>query len=242
MENYNGSTLCIPTAFISWTGEALDKKTPLLRSMQALDKEARRVLKLFGHESISKITTYAGCEQEYFLIDRKFYNARPDVMLAGRTLFGAPSPKGQEFDDHYFGAINERVQGFMMEVDRELFKLGIPSRTRHNEVAPGQFEIAPLHEPANLAADHQQMTMTILKKVAERNGLACLLHEKPFAGINGSGKHLNFSIGNATQGNLFDPGTTPHENAQFLVFCAAVIRAVHLKRATSSGRGGFSGK
>ena len=228
MENYNGSTLCIPTAFISWTGEALDKKTPLLRSMQALDKEARRVLRLFGHETISKVITFAGCEQEYFLIDRRFYNARPDVMLAGRTLFGAPSPKGQEFDDHYFGAINERVQGFMMEVDRELFKLGIPSRTRHNEVAPGQFELAPLHEPANLAADHQQMTMTVLKKVAERNGLACLLHEKPFAGINGSGKHLNFSIGNETQGNLFDPGTTPHENAQFLVFCAAVIRAVHL--------------
>lgn len=228
MESHNGSTLCIPTAFVSWTGEALDKKTPLLRSIQALDMQAKRILKLFGHENISMVGMYAGCEQEYFLIDKKFYNHRPDIMLAGRTLFGVPSPKGQEFDDHYFGAINERVQGYMMEVDHELFKLGIPSRTRHNEVAPGQFELAPLHELSNLAADHQQLTMTILKKVAERNGFACLLHEKPFTGINGSGKHLNFSIGNATQGNFFDPGTTPHENAQFLVFCSAVIRAVHL--------------
>jgi len=228
MENHNGSTLCIPTAFVSWTGEALDKKTPLLRSMQALDGQAKRILKLFGHENISMVSTSAGSEQEYFLIDKRFYNHRPDMMFAGRTLFGAPSAKGQEFDDHYFGPINERVQGFMMEADRELFKLGIPARTRHNEVAPAQFELAPLHEPANLAADHQQLTMTIFKKVAERNGFACLLHEKPFAGINGSGKHLNFSIGNSTQGNLFDPGTTPHENAQFLVFCAAVIRAVHL--------------
>ncbi|MCK9275751.1 MAG: glutamine synthetase III [Syntrophales bacterium] len=228
MENYNGSTLCIPTVFIAWTGEALDKKTPLLRSIQALDRQARRVLKLFGHDTVSMVMSFAGCEQEYFLIDRKFYNNRPDLVLAGRSLFGAPSPKGQELDDHYFGAINDRVQGFMMDVDRELFKLGIPSRTRHNEVAPGQFEIAPLYEPANLAADHQQLTMTILKKVAERNGFACLLHEKPFAGVNGSGKHLNFSIGNQSQGNLFDPGQTPHENAQFLVFCAAMIRAVHL--------------
>ena len=228
MENHNGSTLCIPTAFVSWTGEALDKKTPLLRSIQALDKQSRKILKMFGHTDISMVGTSSGCEQEYFLIDKKFYNSRPDIMLTGRTVFGAASAKGQEFDDHYFGAINERVQGFMMEADHELFKLGIPSRTRHNEVAPGQFELAPLHEPSNLAADHQQLTMTILKKVAERNGFACLLHEKPFSGINGSGKHLNFSIGNATQGNLLDPGTTPHENAQFLIFCSAVIRAVHL--------------
>jgi len=227
MENHNGSTLCIPTVFISWTGEALDKKTPLLRSMQALDKQAKRILTLFGHKDIATVRMTVGCEQEYFLIDKKFYNNRPDIMLAGRTLFGAPSAKGQEFDDHYFGSINERVQGFMMEVDHELFKLGIPARTRHNEVAPGQFELAPYHETCNLAADHQQLTMTTLKKVAERNGFACLLHEKPFAGINGSGKHMNFSIGNATQGNLLDPGTTPHENAQFLIFCAAVIRAVH---------------
>lgn len=228
MENHNGSTLCIPTAFVSWTGEALDKKTPLLRATQALDKQARRILKMFGHTEISKVGTFAGCEQEYFLIDKKFYNSRSDIMLSGRTLFGATSPKGQELDDHYFGAINERVQGYMMEVDHELFKLGIPARTRHNEVAPGQFELAPLHEASNLAADHQQLTMTILKKVAERNGFACLLHEKPFTGINGSGKHLNFSIANTTQGNLLDPGITPHDNAQFLVFCAAVLRAVHL--------------
>ncbi len=228
MENHNGSTLCIPTAFVSWTGEALDKKTPLLRATQALNRQAKRILKVFGHNEISKVGTYAGCEQEYFLIDKKFYNSRPDLILCGRTLFGAVSPKGQEFDDHYFGAINERVQGYMMEVDHELFKLGIPARTRHNEVAPGQFELAPLHEQSNLAADHQQLTMTILKKVADRNGFACLLHEKPFTGINGSGKHLNFSIANATQGNLLDPGTTPEENAQFLVFCSAVIRAVHL--------------
>jgi len=227
MENHNGSTLCIPTAFISWTGEALDKKTPLLRSMQALDKQAKRILALFRHEEIATVRMTVGCEQEYFLIDKKFYTNRPDIMLAGRTLFGAPPAKGQEFDDHYFGSINERVQGFMMEVDHELFKLGIPARTRHNEVAPGQFELAPYHETCNLAADHQQLTMTTLKKVAERNGFACLLHEKPFAGINGSGKHMNFSIGNSTQGNLLDPGTTPHENAQFLIFCAAVIRAVH---------------
>ncbi|MBN2254317.1 MAG: glutamine synthetase III [Deltaproteobacteria bacterium] len=228
MENHNGSTLCIPTAFVSWTGEALDKKTPLLRSAQALDRQARRILKLFGHDSISRVGTFAGCEQEYFLIDKKFYYNRPDLILSGRTLFGSTSPKGQELEDHYFGAINERVQGYMMEVDHELFKLGVPARTRHNEVAPGQFELAPLHEPSNLAADHQQLTMTILKKVAERNGFVCLLHEKPFVGINGSGKHLNFSIANSTQGNLLDPGTTPHENAQFLVFCSALIRAVHL--------------
>jgi glutamine synthetase len=227
LENPNGTTLCIPTAFVSWTGEALDKKTPLLRSMQALDRQARRVLKLFGHDDPAKVVSYAGAEQEYFLIDRHFTFSRPDLVSGGRTLFGAPPPKGQEFDDHYFGAIPERVLAFMLEVERELFKLGIPVKTRHNEVAPGQFEVAPVFENANLATDHQQLTMVTLRRVAEKYGMTCLLHEKPFAGVNGSGKHVNFSIGNATQGNLLDPGDTPHANAQFLVFCAAVIRAVH---------------
>ncbi|MCU0772089.1 MAG: glutamine synthetase III [Verrucomicrobia bacterium] len=227
IENPNGTTLCIPTSFISWTGEALDTKTPLLKSMQAVDKQARRILKLFGHEKIGRVTATAGPEQEYFLIDKGFYYARPDLLAASRTLFGAPPPKGQEFEDHYFGEIPDRVMAFMYEVDRELFKLGIPTKTRHNEVAPGQFEIAPLFESANLAADHQQIIMTTLKRVAQRHGLVALLHEKPFAGVNGSGKHVNWSLGNSTQGNLLDPGDTPHENAQFLVFCCAVIRAVH---------------
>ncbi len=226
-ENANGTTLCIPTSFVSWTGEALDTKTPLLKSMQALDKQARRVLKLFGHKDIARVSATAGPEQEYFLVDKAFYYTRPDLLSAGRTLFGAQPPKGQEFEDHYFGIIPERVMSFMYEVDRELFKLGIPSKTRHNEVAPGQFEIAPQFESANLAADHQQQVMAVLKKVADRHGLVCILHEKPFAGINGSGKHVNWSLGNATQGNLLDPGDTPHENAQFLVFAGAVIRAVH---------------
>jgi glutamine synthetase len=227
LENPNGTTLCIPTAFVSWTGEALDKKTPLLRSMQALNKQAQRILALFGHEDIATVVSYAGAEQEYFLIDRHFFFSRPDLVAAGRTLFGAPPPKGQEFDDHYFGAIPERVLAFMLECERELFKLGIPVKTRHNEVAPGQFEVAPVFEQANLATDHQQLLMVTLRRVAEQYGMACLLHEKPFAGVNGSGKHVNFSIGNSTQGNLLDPGDTPHANAQFLVFCAAVIRAVH---------------
>ncbi|MFN8051350.1 MAG: glutamine synthetase III [Acidimicrobiales bacterium] len=228
LENPNGNTLCIPTVFISWTGEALDKKTPILRSQQALNIQARRVLELFGHTEIDTVVSYAGAEQEYFLVDRNFYFSRPDLMSTGRTLFGAPSPKGQEFDDHYFGAIPDRVLAFMIDVDRELFKQGIPAKTRHNEVAPGQFEIAPVFERANLAHDHQQLMMTTLRRVAEKYGMECLLHEKPFAGINGSGKHVNFSIGNSTQGNLLNPGATPHENAQFLVFCAAVIRSVHL--------------
>ena len=226
MENANGTTLCIPTSFVSWTGESLDTKTPLLKSMQALDKQARGILKLFGHKDVARVAATAGPEQEYFLVDKMFYYARPDLLSAGRSLFGAPSPKGQEFEDHYFGLIPDRVMAFMYEVDRELFKLGIPSKTRHNEVAPGQFEIAPLFESANLAADHQQLVMTVLKKTADKHGLVCLLHEKPFAGINGSGKHVNWSLGNATQGNLLDPGDTPHENAQFLVFAGAVIRAV----------------
>ena len=228
LENPNGTTLCIPTAFVSWTGEALDKKTPVLRSMQALNRQAQRVLKLFGHEDEAFVASTAGPEQEYFLVDRHFYFARPDLVNAGRTLFGAQPPKGQEFDDHYFGAIPERVLAFMMESERELFKLGIPVKTRHNEVAPGQYEIAPVFESANLATDHQQLTMITLRKVAEKYGMACLTHEKPFAGVNGSGKHVNWSLGSASQGNLLDPGDTPHDNAQFLVFCAAVIRAVYL--------------
>ncbi len=227
LENPNGTTLCIPTAFVSWTGEALDKKTPLLRSQQALNVQAQRVLKLFGHENPATVFSFAGAEQEYFLIDRHFFFSRPDLISTGRTLFGAAPPKGQEFEDHYFGAIPERVLAFMIESEREMFKLGIPVKTRHNEVAPGQYEVAPVFENANLAHDHQQLLMVTLKRVAEKYGMTCLLHEKPFAGVNGSGKHVNFSIGNATQGNLLDPGDTPHANAQFLVFCAAVIRAVH---------------
>jgi len=226
-EAANGVTLCIPTVFVSWTGEALDLKTPVLRSMKALDEQARRVLKLFGHPSIGHVTATAGPEQEYFLIDRNFVLARPDLMTAGRTLFGAKPPKGQEFEDQYFGVIPERVLACMAETEAELFKLGVPVKTRHNEVAPNQYEIAPIYEQANVAADHQQLAMTTMKRVARRHGLECLMHEKPFAGVNGSGKHLNWSLGNATQGNLLEPGATPHENLQFLVFCAAVIRAVH---------------
>lgn len=227
METINGITLCIPTAFVSWTGEALDTKTPVLRATAALNVQAQRILKLFGHENPALVTSFAGCEQEYFLIDKNFYYARPDLLNAGRTLFGAKPPKGQEFEDHYFGVIPARVMAFMFELERELLVLGIPVATRHNEVAPGQFEIAPVFEGANVAADHQQLVMTTLKSVAEKHDLVCLLHEKPFAGVNGSGKHLNYSFGNSTQGNLLDPGATPHDNAQFLVFCGAVIRAVH---------------
>ena len=227
MENPNGNTLCIPTIFISWTGEALDKKTPLLRSQQAMSTQAMRLLKLFGHDDVDTVVSYAGAEQEYFLIDEHFYYARPDLMTTSRTLFGAKPSKGQEFDDHYFGAIPDRVLAFMIELDRELFKQGIPSKTRHNEVAPGQFEIAPVFERSVLAHDHQQLMMTTMKKVAERYGMKCLLHEKPFAGVNGSGKHVNFSLGNGNQGNLLNPGDTPHENMQFLTFCGAIIRAVH---------------
>ncbi|HML54862.1 MAG TPA: glutamine synthetase III [Solidesulfovibrio magneticus] len=236
LENPNGTFLCIPTAFVSWTGEALDKKTPLLRSTQALNKQAKRVLKLFGVETKLPVGSFAGPEQEYFLIDRNFVFSRPDLLIAGRTLFGAKPAKGQEFEDQYFGVIPRRVLSFMMEVERELYKLGVPVKTRHNEVAPSQFEIAPIFETGNLATDHNQMVMTVLRTVAKRYGMICLLHEKPFAGINGSGKHLNYSIGNAELGSLYDPGDTPHENAQFLVFCAAAIRAVHkfgsLLRAT----------
>ena len=227
LENPNGNTLCIPTVFVSMTGEALDHKTPLLRSQQAMGAHAERILTLFGHTSGEKVVSFCGPEQEYFLVDRHFFLARPDLINAGRTLFGAKPPKGQEFDDHYFGAVPERVLGFMMDTERELFKLGIPAKTRHNEVAPGQFEIAPMFERANIASDHQQLLMTTFKTIAKKHGMECLFHEKPFAGVNGSGKHVNFSLGNAELGSLLVPGDTPHENAQFLVFCAAVIRAVH---------------
>ena len=227
LENPNGNTLCIPTVFVSMTGEALDHKTPLLRSQQAMAAQAERVLKLFGHAKPGAVVSFAGAEQEYFLIDRSFVLARPDLLNSGRTLFGAKPPKGQEFDDHYFGAIPDRVLAYMLDCERELFKLGIPAKTRHNEVAPGQFEIAPMFERSNVATDHQQLLMVVLKKVAHLHGMECLFHEKPFEGINGSGKHVNFSLGNATEGNLLLPGDNPHDNAQFLVFCAAVIRAVH---------------
>ena len=227
METDNGVTLCIPTVFVSWTGEALDKKTPLLRSIAAMNKAATRVLKLLGHRDVAPVNSSCGPEQEYFLVDSYFANSRPDLLLAGRTLFGKPPAKGQQFDDHYFGAIPERVQVFMQDVEQRMYRLGIPAKTRHNEVAPGQFEIAPIFEAANVASDHQQLIMTLLRQTAKKHGFVCLLHEKPFAGINGSGKHVNWSVGNATQGNLLDPGDSPHENAQFLVFCAAVIRGVH---------------
>jgi glutamine synthetase len=226
LENANGTTLCIPTAFCSWTGEALDKKTPVLRSMQALNKQAQRVLKVLGNSNPDYVFATGGPEQEYFLIDRNFYFSRPDLNICGRTLFGAKPPKGQEFEDQYFGAIPDRVLACMLETERELYKLGVPVKTRHNEVAPSQYEIAPIYENANVAADHQQQIMLMLQKVAPKYGLACLLHEKPFAGINGSGKHLNWSLGTESA-NLLEPGDNPHQNMQFLVFCAAVIRAVH---------------
>lgn len=225
-EHQGGATLCIPTAFVSWTGEALDKKTPLLRSIQALNQQAQRVLKLFGDQTESMVYSTAGAEQEYFLIDRHFYHARPDLLTAGRTLFGAAPPKGQEFHDHYFGSIHERVMNFMLDSERDLLRLGVPVKTRHNEVAPAQYEIAPVFENSNVATDHQQILMTVMKSAASRHGLVCLMHEKPFAGVNGSGKHVNFSLGNSEVGNLLEPGDTPHNNVRFLVFCSAVIRAV----------------
>ncbi len=241
LENSNGSTLCIPTVFVSWTGESMDLKTPLLRAQAAMGVQAERVLKQFGHKEVSLVTASGGPEQEYFLIDQGFFNARPDLLSAGRTLFGVAPPKGQEFDDHYFGVIEDRVQAFMFEFEREAYKLGIPVKTRHNEVSPGQYEVAPVYESANVAADDQQLIMHLLQTVAQNYNFVCLLHEKPFAGVNGSGKHLNFSIGNRTQGNLLEPGDTPHENLQFLTFCAAVIRAVYkrstLLRAAVAGAG-----
>jgi glutamine synthetase len=222
----NGTTLVIPTAFVSWTGEALDKKTPLLRSMDALSKQAIRILRLFGSKA-QRVVTTCGPEQEYFLIDRQFYFNRPDLINAGRTLFGAKPPKGQEMEDHYFGSIPERVLGFMQEVERELYKVGVPVKTRHNEVAPSQYEVAPIFENANVATDHQMMTMEVMRRMAPKFGLACLLHEKPFAGVNGSGKHLNWSMSDDLGNNLLNPGDTPHDNIQFLVFVGAVLRAVN---------------
>jgi glutamine synthetase len=227
MNTANGAVLMIPSVFMSWTGEALDKKIPLLRSNSAMDAAAQKVLALMGETEIATLNSSCGAEQEYFLIDESFANARPDLLLAGRTLFGAAPAKGQEFDDHYFGAIPERVQVFMQDFEDQLYRLGIPAKTHHNEVAPGQFEIAPYYEAANVAADHQQLLMTVMKSTAKKHGFLCLLHEKPFAGLNGSGKHVNWSVGNSTQGNLLDPGSTPNENLNFLLFCGAVIRGVH---------------
>ncbi len=226
-ENPNGATLVIPTAFLAWTGDALDKKTPLLRSIEALSTQALRVLRLFGKTDVTKVFSTMGPEQEYFLIDKQFYYARPDLLNAGRTVFGAKPPKGQELEDQYFGAIPERVLACMADAECELTKLGVPVKTRHNEVAPSQYELAPLFEESNLATDHQMLTMEVLRKTADKYGLACLLHEKPFAGINGSGKHNNWSMATDTGENLLNPGDTPHDNAQFLVFCCAVIRAVN---------------
>lgn len=226
IENQNGKYLCIPTAFASWTGEALDHKTPLLRSVEALDTQAKRALKLFGKES-NRVVSTVGCEQEYFLIDQEFYYRRPDFVSSNRTLVGAKPPRGQELDDHYFGSIPDRVLSFMLEAERELYKLGIPVKTRHNEVAPGQYEIAPIFENCNIAADHQQLMMITLKRVARNYGMECILHEKPFDGLNGSGKHLNWSMSTKEGDNLLEPGESPHENMQFLFFFSAVIRAVY---------------
>jgi glutamine synthetase len=227
LENPNGALLCIPTAFASWTGEALDHKIPLLRSMDALSKSAMRALKLFGNSEAARVFTTVGPEQEYFLIDEQYFFERPDLITTGRTLFGAKPPKGHELDDHYFGSIPERILAYMLDTERELQKLGVPVKTRHNEVAPNQYELAPIFENSNVGADHQQLTMQIMQNVARRYGLICLLHEKPFAGVNGSGKHNNWSMGTDTGENLLEPGDTPHENLQFLFFCAAVIQAVN---------------
>jgi glutamine synthetase len=227
MENSRGKTLYVPTVFFSYTGESLDRKTPLLRSLDAVSKQSLRVLRLFGNTSATHVNAMVGAEQEYFLVDRRFYNLRDDLKLAGRTLFGAKPGKGQELEDHYFGAIGQRVLDFMAEVEERMLALGIPARTRHNEVAPAQFELAPMFEPANLATDHNLLTMEILRRTAEKHGFACLLHEKPFAGINGSGKHNNWSLCDSDGNNLLEPGATPLDNAQFLVFLAAVLTAVH---------------
>jgi len=227
MEHATGATLCIPTIFLSYTGEALDKKTPLLRSMEVLNKAALRVLKIFGNTTATRVYSTVGPEQEYFLIDRSYYNRRSDLLLTGRTLFGASSPKGQQMEDHYFGSIRERIIAFMQDVDMELYKLGIPAKTRHNEVAPAQFEIAPIFEDSNVANDHNQLVMETLKKIAFRHNLALLIHEKPFAGINGSGKHNNWSLSDSDGNNLLEPGKTPHENLQFLTFLTAIVEGVY---------------
>ena len=235
------NTLYIPTAFCSWSGEALDKKTPLLRSMEALNKEAVKILHLLGNTEVTSVTTTVGPEQEYFLIPKELYAKRRDLIFTGRTLFGASAPKGQEMEDHYFGALKPRVAAYMHDLDEELWKLGIPAKTKHNEVAPAQHELAPVFDTTNVAVDHNQLTMEIMKKVAEKHDLVCLLHEKPFDGINGSGKHNNWSVSTNTGVNLLDPGKTPAENIQFLVFLVAVIKAVDeyadLMRVSASGAG-----
>ncbi len=225
-EDAEGMILCIPTAFCSYTGEALDKKTPLLRSMEAVSEQAVRICKLFGHEDVTSVSCSVGAEQEYFLVDQKYYMLREDLMYTGRTLFGAMPPKGQEMDDHYFGAIKERVAAFMKELNEECWKLGILAKTQHNEVAPAQHEMAPIFATANIATDHNQMVMELMCKIAKRHGLECILHEKPFAGVTGSGKHNNWSLCTNTGINLLNPGKTPHENIQFLLVLAAVIQAV----------------
>ena len=219
-------TLCIPTAFCSYSGEALDKKTPLLRSMEAIDKQAMRILKLFGNTTAHRVITTVGPEQEYFLIDKDLYLKRPDLISCGRTLIGARPPKGQELEDHYFGTIKQRVSDYMKELDEELWKLGILAKTKHNEVAPAQHELAPIFTTTNIATDHNQLTMELMKSIANKHGLVCLLHEKPFAGVNGSGKHNNWSVSTDTGINLLEPGETPYENAQFLLFLCAIIKAV----------------
>ncbi len=224
----NGVTLTIPTAFVSYTGEALDHKIPLLRSQAALGKEALRILRWFDNTTAKRVYTNIGPEQEYFLVDRRLAEQRPDLVLTGRTLFGAPSPKGQELEDQYFGSIRERILAFMMDLDRELWRLGIPAKTRHNEVAPGQFEMAPVYEPTSVGSDHNMLVMSMMRRLAPRHGLMFLIHEKPFAGINGSGKHNNWSMGTDEGENLLDPGHDPHANAQFLAFLAAVIRGVNV--------------
>src|SRR6201987_1622972 len=231
LENPNGALLCIPTAFTSWTGEALDNKIPLLRSMDALSGAALRALKLLGVDDAERVFTTMGCEQEYFLIDEQYFFERPDLVTTGRTLFGAKPAKGHELDDHYFGSIPERVLAYMLEVELELAQLGIPIKTRHNEVAPNQYEVAPIFESSNVGSDHQMVTMQIMQNTARRYGLVCLLHEKPFAGVNGSGKHNNWSMGTDTGLNLLAPGHTPSENMHFLFFCTAVIQAVNSYQA-----------
>jgi glutamine synthetase len=231
LENPNGALLCIPTAFTSWTGEALDHKIPLLRSMDALSGAAIRALRLLGDDDARRVFTTVGPEQEYFLIDEQYYFERPDLVTTGRTLFGAKPPKGHELDDHYFGSIPERILACMLETEQELAKLGVPIKTRHNEVAPNQYEIAPIFENSNVGSDHQQLTMQVMQNVARRYGLVCLLHEKPFAGVNGSGKHNNWSMGTDTGDNLLEPGDTPSENLNFLFFCTAVIQAVNAYQA-----------
>ncbi len=228
LEGPLGNTLHIPTIFYSYTGEALDRKIPLMRSEAALSRQALRILRLFGNTSAHRVQPVVGAEQEYFLVDKRLASLRPDLLLCGRTLMGAPAPKGQELEDHYFGAIPARVMAFMQDVEYRLFALGIPCQTRHNEVAPGQYEMAPLYEEANLATDHNMLIMNLLRYTAEKHGFVCLLHEKPFAGVNGSGKHNNWSLRDSDGNNLLSPGETPHTNAQFLVFLAAVLRAVHL--------------